>query len=360
MLPDSLRYPPDGKPWLLFGLMGMSLVLNVALAVRLGGSDAPAATDAPLGESGVAAFVSDAVPGAPVQVVGDDTTVSNAAVPPEDVAPLPEPTGVVQVGGRHVFSAAVHSSLSATFQSAPTENAAALSAVYSRLFVWDLDLRRDLHRGDIVHVLYEEPASSEPLVLAARLVSQPGTGAEKTYAAFRYKSPGDRFDSYWAADGSEVPMRLIDGPLADFEQITSRLKDRPSHEGMDFKTPIGTPIVAPRAGVVTRANWNHAANGNCLELRYSDGVIAKFLHLNENEVKEGERVSGGTEIAKSGNTGHSTGPHLHYQLERGGRVLDPVDYHGTLRRTLPPEAMPEFTAKMGELAAQLDAQLASN
>ena len=351
MLPESLRYPPDGKPWLLFGLMGLSLVLNVALAVRLGGSSTPAAAEAD------AAVPVEAL-AAPVQAVGEETSVSNPAVPPEQVMPLPEPSGVVQLGGQQVFAASVNSSLSATFQAAPTQNAAALSAVYSRLFVWDLDLRRDMHRGDLVQVLYEEPSAAEPLVLAARLVSQPGTGAETTYAAFRYKAPGDRFESYWAADGTEVPMRLIDGPLADFEQITSRLKDRPTHEGMDFKTPIGTPVLAPRAGVVTRANWNHAANGNCIELRYGDGVTAKFLHLNENEVKEGEHVSGGTEIAKSGNTGHSTGPHLHYQLERGGRVIDPVDYHGTLRRKLPPEAIPEFTAKMGELAAQLDARVA--
>jgi murein DD-endopeptidase MepM/ murein hydrolase activator NlpD len=106
---------------------------------------------------------------------------------------------------------------------------------------------------------------------------------------------------------------------------------------MDFKTPVGTEVTAPRAGTVTRSNWNWKANGNCIEIRYEDGVLAKFLHLNENRVKRGDRVHAGQVIALTGNTGHSTAPHLHYQLDRGSKTLDPLDYHGTVRRSLDPE-----------------------
>ncbi|MES2639815.1 MAG: M23 family metallopeptidase [Myxococcota bacterium] len=343
MLPESLRFPPGGKPWLLYGLFGASLVLNLALAIKFSGSD----------ELPPAAVPVAAAP------IGDDTTVSNAPVPPELVPPLPEPEGIARAAGTLVFSGPVTSSLSVTFQEAPASNPAALTAVFARLFAWDIDLRRDLHKGDVVEVLYEQPDGAEPLVLAARLRSQPGGTTEKVYSAWRYQAPGDRFASYWSDTGEEVPRRLIDGPLPDYEQITSLLKDRPTHEGMDFKTPIGTPIVAPRAGKVTRTNWNHAANGNCVEVQFSDGATAKFLHMNENAVKDGQAVSAGTEIGKTGNTGRSTGPHLHYQLERGGRVLDPIDYHGTLRRQLPPDAMAGFEQARKELAEQLDGRLAS-
>lgn len=343
MIPDSLRFPPGGKPWLLYGLFGASLVLNLALALRFGASsEAPSMEEAPV-----------------VAPIGEDTVQSNQPVPTELVKPLPEPLGVATAAGTEVFTGGVSSSLSATFQSAPASNPAALTAVYARLFAWDLDLRRGLHKGDTVEVLYEQPSGAEPLVLAARLRSQPGTATEKVYAAYRYQAPGDRFPSYWSPTGEEVPRRLIDGPLPDYEQITSLLKDRPTHEGMDFKSPIGTPVVAPRAGKVLRTNWNHAANGNCIEIAYTDGSIAKFLHLNENKVKEGQSVTAGTEIAMSGNTGHSTGPHLHYQIEKGGRVVDPIDYHGTLRRQLPPDAMPGFEQAKKELSEQLDGRLAS-
>lgn len=360
MLPESLRYPPLGRPWLLFGLLGASLVLNLALATRLGST--PSATDvqASTGEQMAAAAtaVSPTAIDAAVQVVGEETNISNPAVPADAIPALPEPLGVATQAGTSVFSGVVTQSLSATFASAEVKSPAALSAVYSRLFVWDVDLKRDLHKGDRVEVLYEAKEGVEPAVLAARLRLGAGTEKERVVDAFRYQAQGDRFASYWASDGTEVPRRLIDGPMADYEQISSLLKDRPTHEGMDFKTPIGTEVSSPRAGKVTRVNWNHAANGNCVEVRFGDGTLAKFLHLNENKVKAGQSVTAGEVLGISGNTGRSTGAHLHYQLERGNKVVDPVDYHGTLRRTLPPELMADFALKTKELSAQLDSRVA--
>lgn len=348
MIPDSLRFPPGGRPWLLYGLVGVSLVLNLGLAMKVllnpdgEGPEETVALDEPA-----------------IVAVGDATSVSNAPIPADQVAPLPEPKGVAHAAGTFVYTGVVTSSLSTTFQAAEGTNPAALSAVYSRLFAWDLDLRRDIHKGDVVEVLYEQPSGVEPLVLAARFKSKAGTPEEKAFAAFRYQAPGDRFPSYWSATGEEVPRRLIDGPLADYEQITSLLKDRPTHKGMDFKSPIGTDVVAPRAGKVVRTNWNHAANGNCIEVQFSDGVLAKFLHLNENAVKDGQSVTAGTVLGKSGNTGHSTGPHLHYQLERGSSVVDPISYHGTLRRQLQPDAMAAFELSKVELEKQLDGRIAA-
>jgi len=85
---------------------------------------------------------------------------------------------------------------------------------------------------------------------------------------------------------------------------------------------------------VLRTNWNWSANGNCMEVQYPDGTLAKFLHLSENRVKVGDKVEVGQVIALTGNTGHSTAPHLHYQLNQGEKVVDPLDYHGTERRQL--------------------------
>lgn len=362
MLPEFLNDRSDDhapspvnalKPWLVMGAVGVSLALNLGLAIRLGmsGETAPAVAD-----------VSAPAPTdleAAIAVIGDDTSVTNAATPPDQVPPLPAALGSAAEAGSHVYGGVVQSSISATFTGVTDTSAAALSAVYTRLFAWDLDMRRDLHRGDLVNVLYEQPKGQEPLVLAARFTSQPGTPNEHVYTAYRWQAPGDRFPSYWAPDGTEVPKRLVAGPLPEYEQVTSLLKDRPTHEGMDYKTPIGTPVEAPRAAVVTRINWNQPANGNCVELRYQDGVIAKYLHLNESLVKEGQSVAAGTVIAKTGNTGHSTGAHLHYQLERGGRVVDPIEYHGTLRRQLQPDVMARFASETKSLEMQLVGQVAA-
>ncbi|TFH24076.1 MAG: M23 family metallopeptidase [Myxococcales bacterium] len=230
-----------------------------------------------------------------------------------------------------VISGKVEHSLARTFQREADEDGDALTSVFSRLFVWDLDMRRDLLAGDTIAVVWRKGPDGLPEIAAAALHS---SKLGRTLTTYRWQAPGDPFPSYWHLDGTEVPLRLKDGPIAQYEQVTSLLKDRPTHKGMDFKTPVGTEVTAPRAGTVTRANWNWKANGNCIEIRYDDGVIAKFLHLNENRVKQGDRVRVGQVIALTGNTGHSTAPHLHYQLDRGDKTIDPLEYHGTVRRSL--------------------------
>lgn len=350
MIPSLLRYPPGGKPWLLYALLAGSAAFNIGVLVRYG-SHSPEATPV--------TPVSPESP-APIVAIGEDTTVSNPAVAPTEVPPLPQPKGSESIKGTYAYSGMVNRTLSDTFQGAQNTNPAALSAVYTRLFAWDVDMRRDLHKGDVVEVLYEQAPGVEPVILAARLHLQPGTATERVLSAYRYQAPGDAYPSYWNVEGKEVPRRLIDGPLDNYEQITSLLKDRPTHEGMDFKTNLGTPVETPRAGTVTRMDWNHAANGNCIEVQYSDGTTAKFLHLNENLVKVGQHLSAGTVIGKTGNTGHSTGPHLHYQLETGSKVIDPITYHGTLRRQLQPEAMPDFQKQTTVYDQQLGTAVAAN
>ncbi|GMV41606.1 MAG: hypothetical protein AMXMBFR64_33220 [Myxococcales bacterium] len=208
----------------------------------------------------------------------------------------------------------------------------ALSAEVSRLLVWDLDMRRDLRAGDRLDVVYEGDSAETIEVLALRLRSgKLGRDLE----AYHFKASGDAYPSWWTPGGTEVPKRLENGPIEDYEQITSLLKDRPKHKGMDFKAPVGAAVTTPRDGVVTRTNWKHTANGNCVEVRHTDGVIAKYLHLSRTDVQPGQTLTAGTVVGLSGNTGRSTGPHLHYQLERGKSIVDPLDYHGTTRRELP-------------------------
>ncbi len=245
----------------------------------------------------------------------------------------PAPAAVAE-GDWIALGGPVNQSLARTFQGLAGADGDALVSVYTRLFVWDLDMRRDLLAGDSVAVVWRKAPDGLPEVAAGRLRSKK---LGRVLEAYRWQAPGDQFASYWHLDGSEAPLRLKDGPLRNYEQITSLLKDRPTHKGMDFKTPVGTEVVSPKPGTVTRVNWNWGANGNCIEIRYEDGVLAKFLHLSENRVKEGDRVTAGQVVALSGNTGHSTAPHLHYQLDRGDKTVDPLDYHGTERRSLTPE-----------------------
>lgn len=333
------RYRPDGPPYLLYAFLGVSLVVNLTLVWSvMRGDDAPEAS-ALAAEATVAAEGGEAVVGGiqPTAVVGMNESTAGAA-------------------GFNVVQSNVVHSLARTFQEAVGEDGDAVAAVYSRLFVWDLDLRRDLQKGDEVRTVWRRTETAEIELPVAWFKS---SKAGVTLKAYRFKAPGDAYPSYWYPDGTEVPHRLVNGPIEDYIQITALLKDRPTHKGMDFKTEVGAPVMTPKPGTVTRVNWNWTANGNCVEVRYADGVLAKFLHLDKVNVKEGQHVAAGEVIAAAGNTGRSTAPHLHYQIERGDKVLDPIEYHGTVRRKLDPKALEQLNREIARLDSMLGTQVSS-
>ncbi len=253
-----------------------------------------------------------------------------------------------------ILRTSVSHSLSRTFVNANPQHGSALSAVFSRLFMWDLDMRRDLMKGDQVEVVYRINDDGLPDIIAARYNSKKSS---KTFSAFRYQAPGDAYASYWSMDGTEASLRLKNSPLPEYEQVTSLLKDRPTHAGMDFKVPVGTETTTPKSGKVTRVNFGQMKyNGYCVEVKFSDGILAKWLHLDKTLVKEGQQVSAGSVIGLTGNTGRSTAPHLHYQLDKGKRNLDPVDYHGTFRRRLSDTSMGGFLSEISPFMQYLDGE----
>jgi murein DD-endopeptidase MepM/ murein hydrolase activator NlpD len=97
------------------------------------------------------------------------------------------------------------------------------------------------------------------------------------------------------------------------------------HEGIDVTAPMGSPIEAPAAGVVTDAGWE-SGYGNTVTIDHGYGVVTKFAHASKLLVKTGQRVQRGQRIALVGNTGLATGPHLHYEVHVNGRPVDPLKY----------------------------------
>jgi murein DD-endopeptidase MepM/ murein hydrolase activator NlpD len=97
------------------------------------------------------------------------------------------------------------------------------------------------------------------------------------------------------------------------------------HEGIDVTAPMGSPIEAPAAGVVTDAGWE-SGYGNTVTIDHGYGITTKFAHASKLLVKTGQRVQRGQRIALVGNTGLATGPHLHYEVHVNGRPVDPLKY----------------------------------
>ena len=97
------------------------------------------------------------------------------------------------------------------------------------------------------------------------------------------------------------------------------------HEGIDIAAQTGTPIMAPADGVVIKAGFV-TGYGNLLELSHGYGIKTAFAHNSRLNVKAGQRVKRGDVIAYVGDTGSSTGPHLHYEVRMNGLPVNPVRY----------------------------------
>ena len=100
--------------------------------------------------------------------------------------------------------------------------------------------------------------------------------------------------------------------------VTGRIRP---HNGTDFAVRVGTRVIAPSSGVVETARYSRSA-GYFIVLNHANGYSTVYMHLSKLNVKPGQRVKMGQVIARSGNTGISTGPHLHYELRRNGRPVN--------------------------------------
>jgi murein DD-endopeptidase MepM/ murein hydrolase activator NlpD len=111
----------------------------------------------------------------------------------------------------------------------------------------------------------------------------------------------------------------------------ARMRDHPilhlsrAHEGIDLVAPAGSPIDAPAAGRVVFAGWE-AGYGNLIAIDHGFGIVTRFAHASRLLVSVGQPVKRGDRIALVGNTGLSTGPHLHYEVHVNGRPVDPRKY----------------------------------
>lgn len=97
------------------------------------------------------------------------------------------------------------------------------------------------------------------------------------------------------------------------------------HKGLDIANRVNTPVVAPADGIVVKSMWDNNL-GKTITIKHGYGVLTTYGHLSELFVRTGQRVKRGEKIAAIGNTGHSTGPHLHYEVVQNGINVNPARF----------------------------------
>lgn len=133
----------------------------------------------------------------------------------------------------------------------------------------------------------------------------------------------DQMNSYRIAV-EKMPLAM---PVKSAFRYTSPFGRRwgRAHEGIDMAGPVGSPIFATGDGVVVFAGWQ-SGYGNLIKIKHELGTETRFGHLSKIRVKVGQKVSRGARIGDMGNTGRSTGSHLHYEVRVNGRAVDPMSF----------------------------------
>lgn len=227
-----------------------------------------------------------------------------------------------------------------------------LAAHIARLMAWFLDVNKEMRNGDGLNVVYERLGNEGQFKILQLIYTS--NYLKKTMEANFYKERGAKYGGYFDRNGKEISQRIVkeQSPIDEYMEIVSLpgdfRKGRRGHAGTDFKAEVGTPIRSTFDGRVSRANWNRRANGYCIEVDHPNQKIkTRYLHLSRVLVKRGQYVKQGEIIGKSGNTGRSFAPHLHYEV-RGrsnkNTVYNPFDfkYHKTYQRDISDQERGEF------------------
>jgi murein DD-endopeptidase MepM/ murein hydrolase activator NlpD len=126
------------------------------------------------------------------------------------------------------------------------------------------------------------------------------------------------------ANGPVRLLRPVPGPIGD--RFGAPRAHGHTHTGIDFPVPAGTQVSAAGVGVTEFAGWNTGGYGNLVVVRHRLGYTTWYAHLSAITTWVGEEVTGGTRLGYVGSTGHSTGPHLHFELRKNAVPIDPMPY----------------------------------
>ena len=227
-------------------------------------------------------------------------------------------------------------------------------AEYVRVMGFSVDFQREIRRGDAFAMLYEKVVDS----LSGRLIEiklhYAGlmlSGKELGYYSFEH---GPARVGWYDRNGESAARKLIRTPISGARLSSSYgMRRHPIsgynkfHQGVDFSAARGTPIIAAGSGTVTRAEWN-GAYGRYIRIRHNGTYDTAYAHLSRisSDIAPGSRVEQGQIIGYVGNTGKSTGPHLHYEIIVDNKQVNPMTVSLPTGERVPDVMSGEFNAKV--------------
>lgn len=227
-------------------------------------------------------------------------------------------------------SGRVSTSLFAATDSAGVPDSVA--AAFAELFSGEVDLHRDLRRGDRFAILYEVTVIRGEEVAAGRILAAELINQGTTHSAIYFERDVDAGE-YFAPSGRSMKRSFLRSPL-EFSRITSGFSSNRfhpvlqawrAHKGVDYGAPLGARVRSTAIGTVDYAGWRNGY-GQVVVLRHDKNIKTLYGHLSVimPGLRDGVRVGQGDVIGLVGMTGLASGPHLHYEFQINGIQADPL------------------------------------
>ncbi|MEH6496369.1 MAG: peptidoglycan DD-metalloendopeptidase family protein [Pseudomonas marincola] len=227
-----------------------------------------------------------------------------------------------------------------------------------RIFSYDVDFQREIQTGDQFEVYFERFVDENGRALKeGRIQWASMTLSGQKISLYRFETKDDGFTDYYDQKGRSVRKTLMRTPI-DGARLTSRFGKRKHpilgytkmHKGADFGAPRGTPIMAAGNGTVEMAGRN-GAYGNYIRIRHTSEYKTAYAHMKgfAKKVRKGSRVKQGQIIGYVGTTGRSTGPHLHYEVHKNGRLINPLSVKLPAGRKLKGKMLTTFKSFAGQM-----------
>jgi len=198
----------------------------------------------------------------------------------------------------------------------------------ANLFGWDIDFVLDIREGDRFYLVYEKVYRDGTFLRDGEIIGATFVNQGEKFRAVRFDIDGQA--QYFAPDGRNMRKAFLRAPLS-FSYISSNfnpkryhpiLKRVKAHNGIDYKAPKGTPVLAAGDGKVTRSAYSKY-NGHHVFIQHANSIVTKYLHFTKRTVKQGQRVKQGQVIGYVGATGLAQAPHLHYEFLLNGVHRNP-------------------------------------
>ena len=230
-----------------------------------------------------------------------------------------------------LYEVEIHNSIYESLKKIDTPDEIIMEFV--QLYSFDIDFQRDIRKGNKIKIFFEIYTDSQNnYIKSGNINFSEIILNDESYELYRFQSEGDEFVEYFNSDGKSATKALMKTPI-NGARLSSGfgMRKHPilgynkKHQGVDFAAPTGTPIMAAGTGHIEFVGNNGGA-GKYIRIKHLNGYKTSYSHLSKyaSGIQKNVKVRQGQVIGYVGNTGLSTGPHLHYEVIFNGKRINPM------------------------------------